>query len=96
MKKYLIASVFSLCSTFGYAQSATQYCELDIFKPYFKNYHAKIKYKGEHRYQFIMDKSGNKTKFASEMDALDYMLSGGWQLVTAYSKKGDIYIILKK
>jgi hypothetical protein len=99
MKKFLLLTAFGLLATAGaFAQSATKYCDLVVYRPGFKNYVAEMHVDGNSRTKesLVRDASGAPMKFASEADAINYLAKQGWELVTAYSRSSETHFFLKK
>ena len=93
-------SIAAFCfSIAGYATGNMKYCDLVVYRPAFKNYVAEMHVDSNTRAQasVLRDGKGNKIKFASAADALNYMAKQGWELVAAYDERGGgIHFILKK
>jgi len=100
MRKLLLISAFTLCSTAGvFAQNTVKYCDLVVYKPNFKNFIAEMHVDGDARPRFtkLRDAAGNKLKFATEAEAINYVAKQGWELVTAYNRNhSETHFIMKK
>ena len=101
MKKYLLIGAISAFSATTFAQKATSYCDLDVYRPGFKNYIATANFgngrKNATKANALKDASGRIIKFVSEVEAVNYMAGQGWELVTSYhTHGGDTHFFLKK
>lgn len=101
MKKLIITS-FIACSlsAAGYAQGAEKYCELIVYRQFLKNFVAELHPGGDikTRQTFIRNAQGEKVKFPSAIDAVNYMAQQGWVVVCAFTRHGneEHFIITKR
>ena len=98
MKKLLLISALSLVSAArAFAQNAIKYGDLIVYRPFLDRYVAELHVDGnvKTRFAFLRDQAGNKLKFASEADALNYVCKQGWELVSSYYHS-QTHFILKK
>jgi hypothetical protein len=82
-----------------YAQNPIKYCDLTVYRPFFKNYVAEMHVDGNVKTSqtLLRDNAGKPMKFASESDAVNYVAQQGWELVTAYNRHGgESHFFLKK
>jgi hypothetical protein len=99
MKKLILISAMTLFSAAGFAQTAVKYCDLVVYQPNFKNFVAEMHVDGNTRPRLtkLRDAAGNKLKFATEADAVNYVARQGWEVVTAYNRNhSETHFLLKK
>lgn len=101
MKRIFFIAATIMCSASLFAQKQEVYCDLRVYQPGFKNYVAKIIYGDGHkdgrRGEAIKDQSGNLVKFSTEIEAVNYLVKQGWELVTSYhTHGGDTHFFMKK
>jgi hypothetical protein len=102
MKQNILIAAMAMLCTPALAQNAPKYCDLDVYRPAFKNYVATVNYGTEHKKvtvknNAIKDASGSTVKFLSELEAVNYMAQQGWELVSSYKVHGgDTHFYMKK
>lgn len=96
--------VLILCATLSFsvlsfAQKNMEYCELVVYRNFLKNYVAEFHTDSNKKASLtiIRDENGNKIKFATQAEALNYITKQGWELVTAFNEHGgSTHFFLKK
>src|ERR1700723_1282053 len=105
MKKLLLIPAILLLSVISsFAQPrvsgshGTQYCELVVFQPWFKNHVAQMHSDGNTApgLTWLRDAAGSKIRFASEADALNYVTKQGWELVSSYYHNKTHFFLKKE
>ena len=100
MRKVILIFAASFCfSVNNYAQSIANYGDLLVYRRGLRNYVAEMHADGSvgKRQSLVRDANGNKMKFASVVDALNFTARQGWQVVAAYHpRSGHTHFILKK
>lgn len=83
MKKYFLIAALATLATRSYANEI-KYCELAVYQPSFKRYVADVNYMGSHKRKFdkIKDANGKAIKFEARLDAVNYMIKDGWEVVS--------------
>ncbi len=83
MKKQFLIIAFTLLGAAAYADEP-KYCELSVYQPSFKRYVADVNYMGTHKRKFdkIKDVNGKRIKFEARLDAVNYMIKDGWEVVS--------------
>jgi hypothetical protein len=97
MKKQLLNIVCTLLSIAANAEEP-KYCELSVYQPNFKRFVAEVNYVGSHKRKFnkIKGADGKQIRFEAKLDALNYMLSDGWEVVSESVTRNDTRFFLKK
>ena len=98
-KAFFMSAAVLLFSQVAFASPEYKYCDLVVFHPGFKRYVAEMRFDGNtHRREGLLrDAGGNKIKFSTTVDALNYVVKQGWQLVSCYSDHGGpVHFILTK
>jgi hypothetical protein len=99
MKKLFLLSAFVLTASGAFAQTA-KYAELLVYHTglnltkFTAEFHVDGKKKTSQT--VIRDPQGNKMKFGSAADALNFVTDQGWELVSTYGQKDITHFILKK
>lgn len=86
--------------TAEYAQNARKYCDLVVYRPGLKNYVAELRVDSNSmpKQALLRNPQGGKMKFSSEVDALNYVVNQGWDIVSAYNVRnnGTHFILIRK
>ena len=98
-KTFCMFALITAFSLSAHAQNAGNYGDLVVYRLFLKNYVAELHINGNcnRKKTLLKDTAGSNRKFASQIDALNYVSSQGWVLVSSYSERGgDAHFILKK
>ncbi len=97
MRKHLLIAALCLLTTTAFADN--RICELSVYQPNFKRWVAEVNYSDAPKNKFdkILNSDGKKMRFNSKLDALNYVMKDGWQLVSVYhNHSGETHFFLKK
>ncbi|MDR2204602.1 MAG: hypothetical protein LBE36_00335 [Flavobacteriaceae bacterium] len=85
MKKIILISAFVFCGVFANAQQKNYvYCEITRSTQLFSSKINIIADFGKEKEDYLKDENGNRMKFNSMADAMNFMGTQGWEFVQAY------------